>query len=166
MAAVAENDDGGAGGGDQDELVGDAVLDFVPKPVGEMRLRQALGRAVGARAGRPLDRLLVRSHGRADLVPLASVVRIAGADDYCEILLTDGRELLHGRRLVDLAAELPAEFVRVHRSFLVNLGPVSALELRSGRPVLCHLSGELTPVSRRRLSRLRDDLRHFAGGAT
>jgi DNA-binding LytR/AlgR family response regulator len=140
------------------------VLDFVPKPVGEARLRKALGRVTGARAARAPDRLLVRSHGRADLVPLASVVRIAGADDYCEILLTDGRELLHDRRLADLAAELPGEFVRVHRSFLVNLGQVSALELRSGRPVLRHRSGEVTPVSRRRLSQLRDGLRRFARG--
>lgn len=138
------------------------VVDFVPKPVGEARLRKALGRVTAARAARPPERLLVRSQGRADLVPLASVVRIAGADDYCEILLADGRQLLHDRRLADLAAELPGAFVRVHRSFLVNLGQVTSLELRDGLPVLRHRSGEVTPVSRRRLAQLRNDLRRFA----
>jgi DNA-binding LytR/AlgR family response regulator len=137
-----------------------AVLDFVPKPVGEDRLRQALERARDAAAPSAPRRLVVRSHGRVDIVDIDAIVRISGADDYCEILLSSGRTLLCDRLLTDLESELPQSmFLRVHRSHVVNLHLVEAVDLRSARPALRHRGGAHCPVSRRRLSELKDRLR-------
>jgi DNA-binding LytR/AlgR family response regulator len=139
-----------------------AVLDFVPKPVAEARLRQALDRARDAAAARAPRRLIVRASGRVDVVDLYSIVRISGADDYCEILLANGGRLLSDRRLAAMEEALPAKtFLRVHRSYVVNLRHVEAVELRGARPTLRHKGGAVTPVSRRRLSVLKSRLRRL-----
>jgi DNA-binding LytR/AlgR family response regulator len=139
-----------------------AVLDFVPKPVGEDRLRQALERVREAAAPSAPRRLVVRSHGRVDMVDLDTIVRISGADDYCELLLSSGRTILCDRLLTELEKELPENmFLRVHRSHVVNLRLVEAVDLRSARPGLRHRGGAFSPVSRRRLSELKDRLRRI-----
>lgn len=141
------------------EAFAHAVLDFVPKPVSEARLRQALER-FQARPSHSLgNRLIVRSHGRADIIDIADIVRISGADDYSEILLTTGRTVLSERRLAELERTLHADFVRVHRSYVVNLRHVQAVESPATRPILRSKDGTATPVSRRRLARLKRQLR-------
>lgn len=136
-----------------------AVLDFVPKPVGEDRLRQALDRA--RRVGAPASprRLIVRSHGRVDILDIDAIVRVSGADDYCELLLLGGRTVLCDRRLTELEQGLPRNtFLRVHRSHVVNLRLVEAVDLRSAHPMVLHRGGTSCPVSRRRLATLKDRL--------
>lgn len=136
-----------------------AVLDFVPKPVGEDRLAQALDRARRVAASGPSRRLIVRTHGRVEIVDLDAIVRISGADDYCELLLTSGRTILCDRRLRELERELPRDmFLRVHRSHVVNLREVEAADLRSACPALRHRGGASSPVSRRRLTALKERL--------
>lgn len=135
------------------------VLDFVPKPVGEARLRQALDRATRAAAPGSPGRLVVRSGGHVDVLDIDVIVRVSGADDYCELLLTSGRTILCDRRLRELEKELPRNmFVRVHRSHVVNLRLIETVDLRSARPMLRHRGGALCPVSRRRLAALRGRL--------
>jgi len=129
-----------------------AVLDFVPKPVVEERLRQAIDRARAVAEPRARSRLIVRAHGRVDFVDVDTIVRATGADDYCELLLASGRTLLSERRLSELETDLPsATFLRVHRSHAVNLKFVERLERRAGRAVLLLRGGVESPISRRRL---------------
>jgi two-component system, LytTR family, response regulator LytT len=134
-----------------------AVLDFVPKPVDEERLRQAFRRLHRVDSGPKPQRLAVQSRGKIDIIDLGDIVRIAGADDYCEIQLADGRSLLCDLLLAELEARLPPRsFVRVHRSYLVNLANVQIARLRWARPTLVHRNGLETPVSRRRIAAVKD----------
>jgi len=55
-----------------------------------------------------------------DIVDCADVVRIQGADDYAELLVSDGRRLLQDAGLAALEHRLPSHFVRTHRSHIVN----------------------------------------------
>jgi two-component system response regulator LytT len=139
------------------EAFGHAVLDFVPKPVNETRLAQALARALDQLRATPDDppkHLVVRNPGRADFVDLQSIVRISGADDYCEIDLTSGKTLLHDQTLAVLEKTLPANFMRVHRSYIANLHHASALEGVDGGFELV-LGTRRAPVGRRRLKDVR-----------
>ncbi len=140
------------------EAFAHAVLDFVPKPVSEARLRQALERFQARPSSSLSDRLIVRSQGRADIIDTADIVRISGADDYSEILLTSGRTVLSERRLAELEHSLHADFLRVHRSYVVNLRHVEAVEPPAMRPILRSKGGVETPVSRRRLAYLKQRL--------
>jgi DNA-binding LytR/AlgR family response regulator len=127
-----------------------AVIDFVAKPVSESRLARALDRALAVPAASG-GSLVVRSAGRIQLAPLAQVASLSGADDYVEVVLADGRRLLHDVRLDDLEKRLPAPFVRVHRSHIVNMDHVKGMRrLGGGRQVVEMASGSDIPVSRSR----------------
>ncbi len=108
-------------------------------------------------AGRP-DRLTVASARGVELVPVADILAIVGADDYVELRLAGGRSLLHAARLDQLEAQLPPTFRRIHRSAIVNMGQVQRLERDGARWRLWIGEGAPLPVSRSRLPALREAL--------
>jgi len=104
------------------------------------------------------DRLTVASARGVELVPIAEILAVVGADDYVELRLVGGRSVLHAARLDGLATQLPASFLRVHRSVIANLAQVQRLE-RDGDRWRLHLSeGAPLPVSRSRQPALREAL--------
>ena len=119
----------------------------------DQRREAVLTRAVA----RP-DCLMVASSRGLERVPLARIVVIAGADDYVELRLEDGRSLLHAARLDRLETDLPSGFLRVHRSVIANLAYVRGLERAGGRHRLLMGGGEAIPVSRKRLPSVRKAL--------
>jgi len=113
--------------------------------------------ALTAAASQP-DRLTVASARGVELVPIADILAVVGADDYVELRLASGRSLLHAARLDALTAQLPTSFMRIHRSVIANLDRVQRLE-RDGDRWRLHLSeGAPLPVSRSRQPALRDAL--------
>jgi len=123
-----------------------------------------LGRADQARevaltraAARP-NCLTVASSRGVQRAPLDDIVAIVGADDYVELRLTNGRRLLHAARLDRLEKELPASFLRVHRSVIANLAHVQGFERDGGRGRLLMDEGAPLPISRNRLPTVRDAL--------
>lgn len=110
------------------------VLDFVPKPFSRERLGQALERLLdssGGRSGRARYLGIWRAQGKAT-VELSDVMWIGADGDYSQVRMRDGRSELHDKSLAALATLLPADFVRCHRSHLVNLRHVRTLHAGSG----------------------------------
>jgi two-component system, LytTR family, response regulator len=96
-------------------------------------------------AAPPIDRLVVRSAERFDLVPVDSIDWIEAADNYVHLHCGRARHVL-GETLTSLERRLdPRRFVRIHRSRMVNrsrvvavhvlLGGTYQLELRDGTRV-------------------------------
>lgn len=103
--------------------------------------------------------LILRSAGRIEQVPIADISHIMGADGYAELHLSEGRTVLHTKSLGALESELPASFLKVHRSHIVNTAWVSALERDgSGTGSLVLKDGQRIPVSRRILPKVRQAL--------
>lgn len=140
------------------------ALDYLLKPFGRERVHAVLARArtaiehgmpaIAARANvltasRPLSHVFVKERGRMLAVPLDRVERLEACDDYVALYVDGRRHLLHAR-LQDLVARLePSRFVRVHRSHVVNLGFVTAVEPRDGsRLTIVLSSGARVPASR------------------
>jgi two-component system response regulator LytT len=128
-----------------------AVIDFVAKPVSAERLGKALDRALDRSRPPAQPSLAVRSAGRIDLAAFADIVALSGADDYVEVILADGRRFLHDTSLQDLELRLPAGFVRVHRSHIVNAAHLQGIRTLPGRRrALVLAGGAEIPVSRSR----------------
>ncbi|MCE3289750.1 MAG: hypothetical protein K0R83_1762 [Caulobacter sp.] len=104
------------------------------------------------------DCLTVVSARGVERVPVADVVAIVGADDYVELRLAGGRSLLHAARLDRLEADLPAGFLRVHRSAIANLAHATGLERDGGRWRLTLRIGPALSISRARLAAVREAL--------
>ena len=140
------------------------ALDYLLKPFGRERVHAVLARArtamehgmpaIAARANvlsasKPLSHVFVKERGRMLAVALERVERLEACDDYVALYVEGRRHLLHAR-LQDLAARLePSRFVRVHRSHVVNLSFVTAIEPRDGsRSTILLSSGARIPASR------------------
>ena len=127
---------------------------------GETRRADTLAAALARveQTAHPVQIALV-SAGRTDFADAADIARLNAADDYVELVFKDGRTLLHTGALAKLEAQLPANFLRVHRSCIVNTDEIQALERDaggSGRLIL-KTAGE-APVSRRILPKVRQAL--------
>ena len=115
-------------------------------------------------ANRP-NRLTVASARGVELVPIPDILAVVGADDYVELRLIGGRRLLHTARLERLADQLPRGFQRIHRSVIVNLAHVQRLGRDGDRWRVQMREGPPLPVSRSRLSALREALDDDASGS-
>lgn len=121
------------------------------------RLQQALDRLQAERSPQTLS---VASTGRLRQIAVERIVRIQGAGDYVELSLDDGSQLLHTATLNELDAELPPQFLRVHRSHLVNTHFIDRLERSDAGTGTLHLrDGAAVPVSRRVMPGVRRALR-------
>ena len=87
------------------------------------------------------------------------IIHIAGAGDYANIVLKTGKTYLHTQTLIDLEKKLPPQFLRVHRSHIVNTDFVESLSRDpSGTGSLTLTNGDTVPVSRRIMPGVRKAL--------
>lgn len=134
------------------------VLDFVPKPVSEERLRKAIGRVQGAgHSGRHAQYLPIRKPKGVALVRLEEVSYFRGDGNYIEIRLKTGASEYHRRTLDSLAKILPARFTRIHRSYIVDRQDVKWVVSRGGGIYDVELeSGAKLPLSRAHYKEFKD----------
>jgi two-component system LytT family response regulator len=120
------------------------ALDYLLKPFGRDRLERMVRRAQAAlntsavpllsrareslEQTRTLSRIFVRDGNRIIPIPLANLEHVQGADDYVTIR-TSTKEYLVSLRLSDLEGHLRgANFLRIHRSHLINLEYIASIE--------------------------------------
>ncbi|HEX5761127.1 MAG TPA: LytTR family DNA-binding domain-containing protein, partial [Thermoanaerobaculia bacterium] len=106
--------------------------------------------------GRPLERIVVRAGARIHVLPLDQIDYIEARDDTVRIRA--GKEdHFKPQTLAEVEAGLPAgRFVRVHRSYLLNLDRLARLERYAKDSHLAILQdGARLPVSRAGYARLK-----------
>jgi two-component system LytT family response regulator len=168
------------------------ALDYLVKPVLEARFETALERARerlqskqaleisrklsgllstdAFSAPQPLaqpdvvQRLVIASNGGHLIIDVGEVEWIEAEDYYAAIHIGRRRHLIR-ESLTSLEARLdPSQFVRIHRSALVNLA--HAREIRSpliGQETLVLRDGTQLPLGRRRRAQVAAAIRRFAG---
>jgi DNA-binding LytR/AlgR family response regulator len=100
--------------------------------------------------------LSVKSSGRLSRVAARDIAYISGAGDYTEIVTATGDTLLHSATLTELEESLPAFYLRVHRSYLVNTRLIASLKRNStGTGELRLVTDQRLPVSRRIMPRVK-----------
>jgi len=111
-------------------------LDYLLKPVESERLAQAIGRLSlrkemprAAAPFEPSDYLFVSSGSSARFIQVKKIQYISAAGPYSEIFTDDGNKWMMLRSMKEWQTRLPrAQFVRIHRSTLVNLDFVENIE--------------------------------------
>jgi two-component system response regulator LytT len=149
------------------------VLDYLMKPVSRLRIAQALDRVVANRSGHtgPLEPRPARGEeeiipvehqrgGTTRLVARSTVLYVKAEGDYVRLIADGGRFLVRGA-LAEIERRWAEHgFVRVHRSFVVNLH--RAVEIRpelGGGATVVMSDGAEVPVARRQVGELRRRLR-------
>jgi two-component system LytT family response regulator len=148
------------------------AVDYLLKPFGGERFERALQHvreridhpgipaaqlAQAARApGQYLDRVVVRDGARVHIIPTTKLDYVEAQDDYVA-LASEGHKYLKQQTIASLEEALdPHNFLRVHRSYIVNFERVSKIELYGKGSRLLILNDETRlPVSRAGYDRLR-----------
>ncbi len=109
-----------------------------------------------AREGKPLDRIVVKDGPKVTLVPLDKLDYIQAQDDYV-LLRTEGRDLLKQQTLSSIEGQLDGtQFIRIHRSYILNLERLMRLEQDTKEHWEAVLrDGRRLPVSKTGYQRLR-----------
>jgi two-component system LytT family response regulator len=148
------------------------AVDYLLKPFSAERLAEALDRArkkiargestapaalvTEARApGSKPDRVLIRDGSEVHVIPVAKIDYVEAQDDYV-CYRAEGKRLLKQQTLADAEAVLDAtRFVRIHRSYILNVDRLAKLELYAKDSHAAILrDGTRLPVSRSGYSRL------------
>jgi two-component system LytT family response regulator len=148
------------------------AIDYLLKPIGRERFDAAVERAKNrmgekmpaaaelAAAARPpqqfAERLVVKDGTRVTIIPIGKLDYAEAQDDYVA-LATQGKKHLKQQTIAGLEASLnPADFVRIHRSYIVNLERVARIEPYGKESRLAILAdGTRLPVSRAGFARLK-----------
>jgi len=153
------------------------AVDYLLKPFGADRFEAALNRAKEglaskksshpemppadlAAAARPpsqyLDRVAVRDGTRVFIIPISKLDYVEAQDDYVA-LATEGKKHLKQQTISSMESALdPSRFLRIHRSYIVNLERVVKVEpYAKDTHVAVLSSGVQLPVSRAGYTRLR-----------
>lgn len=153
------------------------AVDYLLKPFSEERFAEALSRvrqqraAAGTRAmdvpalvaearprQGPIGRVLIRDGAQVHVLPVERIDYVEAQDDYVAFK-ADGRQFLKDQTMANLEAMMdPERFVRIHRSYLLNIERIARVELyaKDSRVAILR-DGTRLPVSRAgyaRLSRL------------
>ncbi len=148
------------------------AMDYLLKPFSRDRFESALERAktqklekrpegstlaASARpAGQFLERIVVKDGTRVTLIPVRKLDYAEALDDYVS-LVSEGKKQLKQQTISGLETSLdPTVFVRIHRSYLVNIERVVRIEPFAKDSKVAVLSnGVKLPVSRAGFARLR-----------
>ncbi|MES1261657.1 MAG: response regulator [Acidobacteriota bacterium] len=156
-----------------------AAVDYLLKPFGAERFRASLERVrLRLREARPaalprdlkqssrppgeyLERIVVKDGPRVHVIAAGKLDYAEAQDDYVA-LRSDGRTWLKQQTISGLEAALdPRRFIRVHRSFLVNVERIARIDANTKDTWLAVLTeGSKIPMSRAGYGKFRD----IAGG--
>ncbi len=150
------------------------AVDYLLKPFSEERFEEALQRAkarIGTGAARsvqpadlshaargdwPLDRIVVRDGSKVTFIPLSRLDYVQAQDDYV-LLKTPEKGHLKQQTLASLEQRLdPQRFLRIHRSFIIQLDRLAKLEQGPTESWVAILQdGTRLPVSKSGYTRLK-----------
>lgn len=133
------------------------ALDYLLKPIRASRLAESL-RRLSEQKKTPVTAAPTPALHLGDIVPLnggdyARFVRVADIslitahENYCFVHLAGGTQVMVRRSLKSWADVLPTEdFVRVHRTAIVNLAHVTGYDYVTPRNISLRLDGLVAPV--------------------
>jgi two-component system, LytTR family, response regulator len=113
--------------------------------------------AAARRPGQFVERLLVKEGSQVHVIPAERLDYLEAQDDYVAIH-SGGRSHLKAGTLADISAGLdPDRFVRIHRSYVLNVERIGKLELYAKDSRVAILAdGRQLPVSRAGYARLKE----------
>jgi two-component system LytT family response regulator len=153
------------------------AVDYLMKPFSKRRFLEAVKKAIDKiRSGTgnkvsgeqllekkpeasPINRFVVRKGTAINLIPIEQVKYIEAQDDYVMIYHASGKALKQ-QTMKYCEDNLPAkDFVRIHRSYIVNVAEINRIEpYGKDNHVAVLNSGDKLPVSRAGYKQLKEDL--------
>jgi len=110
------------------------AVDYLLKPINDRRFAQAVVKAqeyfnyIHGRDRNADKNIFVRADFSLVKIPLADILYIEGLADYLKINIRNRKTVIARMPMKDMMAKLPAaEFIRVHRSFILPVHKIEAV---------------------------------------
>ncbi|MCX6325668.1 MAG: LytTR family transcriptional regulator DNA-binding domain-containing protein [Bacteroidia bacterium] len=154
------------------------AIDYLLKPFHKERLKESIDKAIekiGSGKGdqksaslllskrpepsSPVTRIVVRKANSIIIIPVDQIRYVAAEDDYVMIYHSAGKALKQ-QTMKFYEDNLPkADFVRIHRSYIVKVGEINRIEPygKDNHIAILH-SGDKLPVSRAGYKHLKEEL--------
>jgi len=127
------------------------VLDFVTKPIMEKRFQLAVERFLNDEFTQreQLKYLSIKTKGKVNLLALQDIDYIQASGNYAEIYTNNESRYLHDKSCDKLLKTLPAQFIRIHRSYIVPQEKISkVIKHGAGKYSIELTNGQQVPLSR------------------
>jgi two-component system LytT family response regulator len=144
------------------------ATDYLLKPINPKRLQDAMERLsedLPPKSNKnPLhidDSLLININNKLKFLRIRSIILISSAGDYSEICTSDGIKGLTLKTMKEWEKRLPEkQFIRIHRSTIINLNYIERLEEWFNNSYRVYLKGIKEPsiMSRRYVTKIKDRL--------
>jgi two-component system LytT family response regulator len=154
------------------------AVDYLMKPFSKQRLRQAVDKVVERfrlkltsgetvqklveqmqERGKQLERIVVKSGSKIHVIPVDQIEQIEAQDDYVMIHAPEGR-FMKKETMSVMEQSLPEDqFLRIHRSHIVNINQIQRIEQYGKESYLLILkNGNSVSVSKSRIKDLKREL--------
>jgi two-component system LytT family response regulator len=148
------------------------AADYLLKPFSKERFDKAMQKLPLQKSGTPRavaetallaplqnNRIVVKDSGKIKIIPVAKIHYLEAADDYVKIFTADGN-FLKKKTMQYFEDSLPAqEFIRVHRSYIINAQLITRIDLlEKDSHVVLLTTGARLPVSKGGFTRLKEVL--------
>ncbi|MEW6193617.1 MAG: response regulator [Bacteroidota bacterium] len=145
------------------------ALDYLLKPISPERLKQTIEKIIGNHGNREIkqqrydydDRILLSSGSKMKLAKISTIVSISSKGDYSVVNFDNDSKLTVLRSMKLWGSILPGkEFVRIHRSTIININFVDKIEKRISGVAKVHLKNSNTSftLSKRYFIKLKESL--------
>lgn len=154
------------------------AVDYLLKPFAKRRFLEAVKKAIAkiqSGAGNkepasqllaikpvppaPVNRIVVRKGNAINLIPVEEIRYVEAQDDYVMIYHSSGKALKQETMKSCEDNLSRADFVRIHRSYIVKIGEIKRIEPygKDNHVAILH-SGDKLPVSRAGFKHLKEEL--------
>jgi two-component system LytT family response regulator len=148
------------------------AADYLLKPFSKERFDKAMQKLLHQRvpatqalvetalqAAAQNNRIVVKDNGKIKIIPVAQVQYLEAADDYVKIITAEGNFLKKKTMQYFEESMPPQEFIRIHRSYIVNAQLITRIDLHEKDSHLALLTtGARLPVSKTGYAKLKEVL--------
>ncbi len=153
------------------------AIDYLLKPFGKERFDKALQKFLlqqpaqsknpsapalfETAAENPIqnNRIVVKDGSKIKIIPVPHIQYIEAADDYVKLITADGSFLKNKTMLFYEKLLAAQQFIRIHRSYLVNSQLITRIDVYEKEGHIVSLkTGKTLPVSKSGFSKLREHL--------
>lgn len=150
------------------------AVDYLLKPFSEERFKTAIDKFLeqhgetrnnlaplmdSIRQDQSLQRVVIKDGSKIRIIPLHEVFMLEAADDYVKVHTANG-VYLKKKTMQSFEASLPGnQFIRLHRSYMVNISQITRIEPfeKEGHVALLR-AGQQVPVSKSGYQKLKEIL--------
>lgn len=137
------------------------VLDFVPKPFSEKRLRKSFERLIGAEKRTPaamMKNFVIKKKNKLELIKEEEVLFFEAYGHYSKIHLRDQSYEVYDKPLIALESLLDVRFERVHKSYIVKMTEIKNIEVFAGGKYYLRLTnGTKVKLGRDKYKEIKDN---------